>query len=135
MGMSALRRRIANALSTPSPSPSRESTPDPSEEVKVVSTKKLENLKKQRHTKRRSGVIFGLGSLLGLVLALLFAQSQDVIKFDGRYPCRHCERCEGLVQSRTGCGQLRLLCCGSAPTVARHIGGSSRDHGSWGHFH
>merc|ERR1711939_1261176 len=83
MGMSALRRRIANALSTPSPSPSRESTPDPSEEVKVVSTKKLENLKKQRHTKRRSGVIFGLGSLLGLVLALLFAQSQDVIMVPG----------------------------------------------------
>jgi phospholipid:diacylglycerol acyltransferase len=93
--MSALRRRIANALrDTPSPSPSREATPDPADGdvatdgdgdgLKLVSSRKLAKLSKtHRNGKRRSGVIFGLGGLLGLVLALLFAQSQDVIKLEG----------------------------------------------------
>ncbi|OAL38662.1 hypothetical protein AYO20_01868 [Fonsecaea nubica] len=84
--MSSLRRRIANIISespTPSPEPSRDGTPDPNEEVKVVSSNKLEQLKKRRHSKRRSGITFGLGGLLGLLLALLFAQSQDVIKLEG----------------------------------------------------
>jgi phospholipid:diacylglycerol acyltransferase len=84
--MSTLRRRIINILrdsSSPSPEPSRDSTPDPNEEVKVISTKKLENLTKRKHSKKRSGVTFGLGSLLGLLLALVFAQSQDVIKLEG----------------------------------------------------
>lgn len=82
--MSNLRRRIVNILrESPSPSPSRDSTPDPNEEVKLVSAKKLERLTKRKHSKRRSGIIFGLGGLLGLMLALLFAQSQDVIKLEG----------------------------------------------------
>lgn len=83
--MSALRRRIGNVLQddTPSPSPSRDSTPEPNEEVKLVSKKKLEKLKKGGTSKRRTGLIFGLGSLLGLLLALLFAQSQDVIRLEG----------------------------------------------------
>ncbi|KAL6253020.1 phospholipid:diacylglycerol acyltransferase [Rhinocladiella similis] len=84
---STLRRRIANVLQeTPSESPSRESTPDINDEVKLVATKKLEKLeklKKHKGSKRRSGIIFGLGGLLGLLLALLFAQSQDVIKLEG----------------------------------------------------
>ncbi|RVX74818.1 hypothetical protein B0A52_01095 [Exophiala mesophila] len=82
--MSTLRRRIANVLrETPSPSPSRDSTPDPGEEVKLISTAKLDKLTKRKSSKRRSGIIFGLGGLLGLVLALLFAESQDVIKLEG----------------------------------------------------
>ncbi|KIV96750.1 hypothetical protein PV10_00572 [Exophiala mesophila] len=82
--MSTLRRRIANVLrETPSPSPSRDSTPDPGEEVKLISTAKLDKLTKRKSSKKRSGIIFGLGGLLGLVLALLFAESQDVIKLEG----------------------------------------------------
>ncbi|KAL2423258.1 Phospholipid:diacylglycerol acyltransferase [Exophiala dermatitidis] len=82
--MSALRRRIGHVLDdSPSPSPSRDSTPDSNDEVKVVSKKKLEKLKKGNSSKRRSGLIFGLGGLLGLLLALLFAQSQDVIRLEG----------------------------------------------------
>ncbi|KIW28718.1 uncharacterized protein PV07_08356 [Cladophialophora immunda] len=84
--MSTLRRRFANIIRespTPSPEPSRDGTPDPNEELKLVSSKKLEKLKKRRHSKRRSGITFGLGGLLGLLLALLFAQSQDVIKLEG----------------------------------------------------
>lgn len=82
--MSALRRRIVNVLQdSPSPSPSRDTTPDPNEEVKLVSTKRFEKLANRKHSKRRSGIIFGLGGLLGLLLALFFAQSQDVIKLEG----------------------------------------------------
>ncbi|EXJ85703.1 phospholipid:diacylglycerol acyltransferase [Capronia coronata CBS 617.96] len=82
--MSALRRRIGNVLrDSPSPSPSRDTTPDPNDEVKVVSKKKLEKIRKHGSSKRRTGAIFGLGGLLGLLLALIFAQSQDVIKLEG----------------------------------------------------
>lgn len=82
--MSALRRRIVNVLrDTPSPSPSRGSTPDPGEEVKLISTAKLDKLTKRKSSKKRSGIIFGLGGILGLVIALLFAESQDVIRLEG----------------------------------------------------
>ncbi|KIX06786.1 uncharacterized protein Z518_04762 [Rhinocladiella mackenziei CBS 650.93] len=82
--MSALRRRIINALrDSPSPSASRDSTPDSNEEVQLASAKKSDKFATRKHSKRRSGIIFGLGGLLGLVLALLFAQSQDVIKLEG----------------------------------------------------
>ena len=84
--MSTLRRRIVNALQdspTPSPTPSRDGTPVPMEEVKLVSTKKLEKLTEKRPSKKRSGIIFGLGGLLGLLLALAFAQSQDIVRLEG----------------------------------------------------
>ena len=82
--MSALRRRLINVIQdSPSTSTSRDSTPDPGEEVKLISTKKLERLSKNKGSRRRSGIIFGLGGLLGLILALVFAQSQDVIKLEG----------------------------------------------------
>ncbi len=84
--MSALRRRIGNILRdspTPSPDLSRDGTPDPNEEVRLVSTKKLEKLTKRKTSKRRSGIIFGLGGILGLMLAVLFAQSQDIVKLEG----------------------------------------------------
>ena len=76
--MATLRRRLVNLVQdSPSTTPSRESTPDAGEEVKLISTKKLEKLTKRKGSKKRSGIYFGLGGILGLVLALLFAQSQD----------------------------------------------------------
>ena len=84
--MSTLRRRIVNVFRhspTPSPNPSRDGTPDPNEEVRLVSAKKLEKLTKRSQSKRRSGITFALGGLLGLVLALAFAQSQDIVKLEG----------------------------------------------------
>ncbi|EXJ84933.1 phospholipid:diacylglycerol acyltransferase [Capronia epimyces CBS 606.96] len=84
--MSALRRRVGNILRdspSPSPSPSRDSTPDPNDNIKLVSEKKLEKLTKGKNSKRRTWLVFGLGGLLGLLLALVFAQSQDVIKLEG----------------------------------------------------
>lgn len=68
---------------SPSPSPSREGTPGPGDDVQLISNKKLKSLTAQRHSKRRTGIIFGLGGLLGLLLALALAQSQDVIKLEG----------------------------------------------------
>ena len=83
--MSTLRRRIGNILRdspTPSPDLSRDGTPDPNEEVRLVSTKKLEKLTKRKTSKRRSGFTFGLGGLIGLLVAVLFAQSQDIVKLE-----------------------------------------------------
>ena len=82
--MSELRRRLGRALrDTPSPD-GRGGTPEPGEDVKVVSTKKLAELTKSRkHSKKRTSLIFGLGGFFGLLLALFLAQQQDVIKLDG----------------------------------------------------
>ncbi|KAJ9611085.1 phospholipid:diacylglycerol acyltransferase [Cladophialophora chaetospira] len=84
--MSTLRRRIVNILRdspTPSPDPSRDGTPDPNEEVSLISTKKLQKLTTRKHNKRRSWMTFALGGFLGLLLAVLFAQSQDIVKLEG----------------------------------------------------
>jgi phospholipid:diacylglycerol acyltransferase len=81
--MSALRRRIARVFSetsSPSPGDSRESTP---EEVKLGPVSKLKDLTKRKKSKRKSGLLFGLGGLVGIVVALFFAQQNDVIKFEG----------------------------------------------------
>ena len=80
--MSALRRRIARVFSeTPSPSP--EGTPDPGEEVKLIPVSKLKDLTTRKKSKRKSGLLFGLGGIVGIVVALFFAQRNDVIKFEG----------------------------------------------------
>lgn len=83
--MSELRRRIVNVFrETPSPlSTSRESTPDPSEEVQLVPVSKLKNLSTRKSRKRRNGLIFGLGGVFGIILAVFFANQQDVIKLEG----------------------------------------------------
>ena len=82
--MSELRRRIGHAITgTPSPSTSRDQTPEPGEDVKLISTKKLEKLvKRPKHSKRRTGLTFGLGSLLGLIVAGFFASQTDVVNFE-----------------------------------------------------
>ncbi|RMZ89353.1 hypothetical protein DV736_g3419, partial [Chaetothyriales sp. CBS 134916] len=84
--MSELRRRIGRALGrTPSPSLSRDQTPGPGEEVKLVPAKKLERLEqlteRGNQSKRRIGLIFLLGSVLGLVVAGFFT-SQTVVRLD-----------------------------------------------------
>ncbi|KAL9624986.1 MAG: hypothetical protein Q9160_000715 [Pyrenula sp. 1 TL-2023] len=83
--MSELRRRIVNVFrETPSPlSTSRESTPDPGEEVQLVPVSKLKNLSTRKSRKRRNGLIFGLGGVFGIILAAFFANQQDVIKLEG----------------------------------------------------
>lgn len=82
--MSGLRRRIfgTSSADTPSltPEQSREGTPA-SEEVRVVSAKKLEKLTAQhkaKGTKRRNAWIFGLGGLFGILIAGFFASSNEV---------------------------------------------------------
>ena len=84
--MSGLRRRIINAFrdTTPSPSPSPVSgTPPPGEDVRLVSVAKLKTLTAKKGGKRRNGLIFGLGGLFGILLAVFFANQQDVIKLEG----------------------------------------------------
>ena len=85
--MSELRRRIGKVFSnTPSPDSSRGATPDPAsgEEVKLVSVTKLEKLTKgKKGTKRKSWLIFGLGGFFGLIVAIFFAQQNEVIRLDG----------------------------------------------------
>ena len=82
--MSELRRRLGRVFrETPSSSPSRESTPDPNEEVKLVSISKLNKLTRKKPSKRRNSLIFGLGGLFGLLLAAFFAQQKEVIHLEG----------------------------------------------------
>jgi phospholipid:diacylglycerol acyltransferase len=82
--MSGLRRRIFGSSDTPSltPEQSREGTPS-SEEVRVVSAKKLDALtaahKAKKGTKRRNAWVFGLGGLFGLVAAGFFASSNEML--------------------------------------------------------
>ena len=82
--MSALRHRTGNVSGdTFSPSPSRDGSPQPGEEVKLVPVSKLKNLAMSKRSKRKSGLIFGLGGLAGLIVAILFGYHQEVITFEG----------------------------------------------------
>ena len=82
--MSELRRRIGRVFSdSPSPSPSRDGTPDPGEEVQLVPVSKLKKLTTGKKSKRKSWLLFGLGGLFGLLLALFLAQQQEVIRLEG----------------------------------------------------
>ncbi len=82
--MSELRRRIGKVFSdSPSPSPSRDGTPDPGEEVQLVPISKLKKFTTGKKSKKKSWLLFGLGGLFGLVVALFLAQQQDVIKLEG----------------------------------------------------
>ena len=84
--MSGLRRRVARIFSeTPSESPSRDQTPEPGEAVKVVPVKKLQALTTSKKSKKKSYLLFGLGGLFGIIVALIFAQSQDVIRLEGMF--------------------------------------------------
>lgn len=55
----------------------------PSEEsLTVVPTSKLQFLKEKK-SKRRNGLIFTLGGLFGIIVAVFFANRHDVINFEG----------------------------------------------------
>ena len=83
--MSALRHRIGGVLrETPSPYPSpRDRVPNNGEEVQLVPVSKLKGLTTKRRSKRRSWLIFGLGGLVGICIALFFANRQEVINLEG----------------------------------------------------
>ncbi|ETN42350.1 uncharacterized protein HMPREF1541_01504 [Cyphellophora europaea CBS 101466] len=82
--MSELRRRILGTVTgSSSPANSRETTPEPGEQTKIVSTAKLEKLVKRKTSKRRSSIVFFLGGVFGLFIALFFAQQQEVVKLEG----------------------------------------------------
>ena len=77
--MSFLRRRI---LGESSAEPSREGSPEKHEEVRLVPVSKLKKLTAKK-SKRRNGVVFGLGGIFGIIVAAFFANQQDVINFEG----------------------------------------------------
>jgi phospholipid:diacylglycerol acyltransferase len=82
--MSGIRRRVGR-LFADTPDSSRDASPAPGEEVKLVPVKSLESLKKKTKTKRKNGFMFGLGGLFGIIIALYFAQQQDVLNFESMF--------------------------------------------------
>ncbi|KAK4982751.1 phospholipid:diacylglycerol acyltransferase [Elasticomyces elasticus] len=85
--MSQLRRRIfggGTPDSTPASTPdlSREGSPTPGEDYRIIPAKQLQKLtkaSKPKGTKRRNAWVFGLGGLFGILLAGFFASEQDMI--------------------------------------------------------
>ncbi|MCJ1244632.1 hypothetical protein MMC30_001831 [Trapelia coarctata] len=77
--MSTLRRRIFGESSSEL---SREPSPIKGEESRLVPVSKLRKLS-SKSSKRRNGLIFGLGGLFGLVVAAFFAQQQEVVNLNG----------------------------------------------------
>lgn len=83
--MSSLRRRILGPSgdSTPdSTGASRDPSPAKGEPVTLIPESQLKKLKSKK-SKRRQGLVFGLGGLFGLVVAAFFANQQDVINLEG----------------------------------------------------
>ena len=81
--MSVLRRRFGKVFSeTPTPSSSEDGAPGTGEEVQSVPVSKLKKLTSGRQSKRKSWMIFGLGGLFGLLVAVFFANQQEVIKLE-----------------------------------------------------
>ncbi|CAG8971371.1 hypothetical protein HYALB_00006920 [Hymenoscyphus albidus] len=82
--MSSLRRRIlGDATPTPSET-SREATPPKAEDVKLAPVSKIHDSPKEvkiKTRKRRTGFIFALGGLFGIVVAGIFAGKSDLIEF------------------------------------------------------
>jgi hypothetical protein len=83
--MATLRRRIGSIFrETPSPSPApQDRIPDHGEDVQLIPVSKLKGLTNRKRSKRRSGLIFGLGGLAGIIVALFFASRQEVINLEG----------------------------------------------------
>lgn len=82
--MSSLRRRLGIGSSSSSTEPSREPSPKPDEEFRVVSRKKLDKINKSlserpKASKRRNAWVFGLGGLFGILLAGIFAKQNDLM--------------------------------------------------------
>jgi phospholipid:diacylglycerol acyltransferase len=84
--MSALRRRIGDAFrQKPSPSPSpdaQQRIPVNGEEVQLIPVSKLKRLTTSKRSKRGSGLIFGLGGLVGILVAVFFANKQEVLNLE-----------------------------------------------------
>ena len=80
MATSFLRRRI---LGDDKRSSSREETPEKAEEVALAPVSKIvgSRFHKPESRKRRTGFIFTLGGLFGIVLAGFFANRSDLIDF------------------------------------------------------
>ena len=160
--MSTVRHRFATVFSeTPSPSPSRDGTPDVGEEVQLVPVSKLKKLTTAKKSKRKSWLIFGLGGLFGLVVAVFFANQHDVIKLEGLLDVHLdslmdaipagivrdakdlsvrtgtlADSCVLIVEeSRARSCKLRQLFSRTSPPVAGHPRPSSGNNDSWGHIH
>lgn len=78
-----LRRRVAKdkdgASASPSPSDSRDI---PDSTASAQKKPKGESFVTKPRSKRRNGLIFVLGGLFGVLVAVLFANQQDVISLD-----------------------------------------------------
>ncbi len=80
--MASLRRRILGDSS--STEPSRDPSPAKGEPVTLVPASQLKKLTSNRRwSKRRQGLLFGLGGLFGVIVAALFANHHDVINLEG----------------------------------------------------
>lgn len=80
--MSTLRRRLLGPSGDSTPESSGLSSPAKGEPVTLISEAQLKKLKSKK-SKRRQGLIFGLGGLFGLLIAAFFANRHDVIKLEG----------------------------------------------------
>ncbi|KAL3426125.1 Lecithin:cholesterol acyltransferase [Phlyctema vagabunda] len=80
--MATLRRRLFGA-NTPSGQSSKEDSPVTAEQVKLAPVSKIitDSSLKQKHRKRRNGLVFFLGGLFGIVAAGFFANKSDLIDF------------------------------------------------------
>lgn len=77
--MPFLRRRLLGDFST---EPSRDPSPAKGEPVTLIATSKLKSLTKKR-SKRRNGLLFGMGGVFGILVAAFFANRHSVISFEG----------------------------------------------------
>jgi phospholipid:diacylglycerol acyltransferase len=76
--MSFLRRRFGGNDAS-SPNASREPTPDPDRNLRVVTAEKLQTLKSGKSGKRKNFWIFVFGGVVGVVAAAFFAGNSDMI--------------------------------------------------------
>jgi len=78
--MASLRQRILGGKPKPK-APEKEEPPEAAEEVRLAPVSKIITEKHHKTRKRRTGFIFFLGGLFGIVAAGFFAQKSDLIEF------------------------------------------------------
>ncbi|KAI9873865.1 MAG: hypothetical protein M1830_010512 [Pleopsidium flavum] len=81
-GAEGYRQEIVPEEFPPEEIPPEEIPPEEVEEVRLVPVSKLKALTRKK-SKRRNGLIFGLGGLFGIIVAAFFANQSDVINFEG----------------------------------------------------